>query len=51
MVKNESIKLLILIINLDDLEAIILEVKTAFLNGYINEELCMDIPKGLNLKS
>lgn len=51
VVKTNSIKVLLALATQYDLEIHQLDVKTAFLNGYIEEDIYMTIPEGFSLPS
>ena len=50
MVRFASICLILAIVERMDLELYQMDVKTAFLNGELNEEIYMDQPLGFELK-
>ena len=50
VVKFASIRLILAIVAIVDLELHPMDVKTAFLNGELNEEIYMDQPLGFELK-
>ena len=46
----ESIRVLLSIVAEEDLEMVHFDVKTAFLNGSLEEEICMQQPEGLRAR-
>ena len=50
MVRFESIRIILAIMARKDIELYQMKVKTAFLNGELNEEIYMDQPLGFELK-
>lgn len=51
VVRLESVRILLAIVARDDLELMHFDVKTAFLNGMLEEEIYMDQPRGYPEKS
>ena len=49
VVRYDSVRVLLAIINQRGIEMVTFDVKSAFLNGYLEEKIYMEVPKGVSV--